>query len=614
MLNANRYSPKDETQLDNQELSDGDVVFAGLNTRDNPDALQAGFYQVGENIRITPNPVSCRKGLDKRTNSITFLSTVPIVGTAVVGTAVLNDFPGDGIFGSCFYSDPNNNEAEYLAYATQTKMYLYSEVGGVTSYNYPANETIETTDTVDMFQAGGNIYILRGEKTPTAAVSSITHAGSTATVTCAAVHGLVTGQWVLISGATQTDYNGLHQITVTSTSVFTYSLSSASATPATGTILYAEVKRPLKWDGASFSLLSVGTVTGSVKWMPASNFALLQANRAIYQLARTSLAISNINDVEKYDSLAGVFTFANGWSDYLIGAHPYQNNQTLVLLRRSIYLLNGVDGDVAEVTSQILTQQTGCVSAGSVATCGSDVLFLSDLGVFRLQPGLELQLRGNSEPLSAPIDTIIRRINFASVNKAKSAYFNNRYYLAIPVDGSDRNNLVIVYNFLTNSWESVDSYPNGFKIDFMDVMTVGNDPLLFFASFEGGVYAAEINDVDEYGAAGESPVNVPINMRLRTRRMTYGSNNIKRFGRVITNAYLEANSSFAVTAYLTNPDGSRSLASISSTTANNVTRPALVGKRGYGIEIEYQNSSGTGRIINYSVTGSETGFKTVESR
>jgi hypothetical protein len=76
-----------------------------------------------------------------------------------------------------------------------------------------------------------NLGQLRG-----AAVSSITRSSTTATVTTATPHGFVTGQDVVISGATQTDYNGFFPVTVTSPTVFTYTVANSPATPATGTI------------------------------------------------------------------------------------------------------------------------------------------------------------------------------------------------------------------------------------------------------------------------------------------------------------------------------------------------------------------------------------------
>ena len=73
--------------------------------------------------------------------------------------------------------------------------------------------------------------------TPVAiAVTSITRSGATATVTAASAHGLTTGDYALIAGAVETDYNGEFSVTVTNTTVFTYTVGGTPTTPATGTI------------------------------------------------------------------------------------------------------------------------------------------------------------------------------------------------------------------------------------------------------------------------------------------------------------------------------------------------------------------------------------------
>lgn len=76
-----------------------------------------------------------------------------------------------------------------------------------------------------------------GPRAALASVTSITRSGSTATVTMAAPHGLSSGQDVVIRGAAEDEYNGGgYAITVTSTTVFTYTVTGTPATPATGTI------------------------------------------------------------------------------------------------------------------------------------------------------------------------------------------------------------------------------------------------------------------------------------------------------------------------------------------------------------------------------------------
>lgn len=67
-------------------------------------------------------------------------------------------------------------------------------------------------------------------------VSSLTRVSATAVCTTSSAHGLVTGDWVTITGASQTDYNLTTEVTVTSTTQFTYAVLNSPTTPATGTI------------------------------------------------------------------------------------------------------------------------------------------------------------------------------------------------------------------------------------------------------------------------------------------------------------------------------------------------------------------------------------------
>lgn len=72
---------------------------------------------------------------------------------------------------------------------------------------------------------------------PDVAVTSITRASTTATVTTTAAHGYATNNLVNISGAVQSAYNGDFTITVTDSTHFTYPVAGSPTTPATGTIV-----------------------------------------------------------------------------------------------------------------------------------------------------------------------------------------------------------------------------------------------------------------------------------------------------------------------------------------------------------------------------------------
>lgn len=65
-------------------------------------------------------------------------------------------------------------------------------------------------------------------------ITSLTRSGSTATAETSSDHNLFTGQTVVISGATQTEYNITTTITVTDLDKFEYTVSGTPLSPATG--------------------------------------------------------------------------------------------------------------------------------------------------------------------------------------------------------------------------------------------------------------------------------------------------------------------------------------------------------------------------------------------
>ena len=102
--------------------------------------------------------------------------------------------------------------------------------GGVRGYYSPFNTNVRSGWG---YGIGCRLVIL--DAADSAASVTITRSGSTATVAWVG-HGLSSDAWVLIAGATQTEYNGAQRITVTGANAFTYTVSGTPATPATGTI------------------------------------------------------------------------------------------------------------------------------------------------------------------------------------------------------------------------------------------------------------------------------------------------------------------------------------------------------------------------------------------
>lgn len=76
------------------------------------------------------------------------------------------------------------------------------------------------------------------------AISSITRSGTTATLTTGSAHGLATGAYVTVSGATPAQYNGNFTITVTGATTFTYTMSADPGGSASPVGSYVSLKQP----------------------------------------------------------------------------------------------------------------------------------------------------------------------------------------------------------------------------------------------------------------------------------------------------------------------------------------------------------------------------------
>lgn len=616
----NRYN--ETIPPDSPVITMGDEQIIGMDARTQPERLQPGMAQYLQNMRLDTLAPTVRKGSTKQTNAIVPTSAPLIIPFTVGTSAIISGSGTDGVFASCVFSDPNNNNNNYIFCATAQKVYTFAASSStVTTIAYPSNEVVEDIDpSTSIFQVGGMVYLLRGDLGTSFTASSITgvSTSTTATVTTASPHGLSTNQYIRIAGATPAPYDGDFQITVTGLSTFTYGTSSAlTSATASGTILVNRLKVPIVWNGnfsSSFTLNAYGVIAQNFYNMPTSNWGLLQQNRVIVEYNRNAVIMSQINGPSAYDINNGVFDFAVGTNDYIIGACPYQDTQAVVFMRNSVWLINGVNGDVAAMTSQLISNLIGCASRYSIATCGANILFLNERGVYMLQPGFELLLRGNALPLSAPIDAFIQTINFGAINMAYAAYFLNRYYLAVPVNGSTRNNAMFVYNFINSQWESYDTFPGTFFCDELQVMLNANGaPTLYMISYDGGLYAAEQKETDDFAASAQPATQYLINGQFTTRRFNFGTTGLKRFSRVTTAAVMDASSTLTSTAMITNPEDTKTLPTItnSSGTSGQITRPGFVNKRGYAIEVNYENTSGRCQILNYQIGAYVQDLKTI---
>ncbi len=89
----------------------------------------------------------------------------------------------------------------------------------------PADGMIRYNETVNKYE--GN------ESVAGAPVLTLTHSGTTATLTTSVAHGLATDDYITVSGVTPSNYNSSYKITVTGSTSFTYVMGSDPGSDAT---------------------------------------------------------------------------------------------------------------------------------------------------------------------------------------------------------------------------------------------------------------------------------------------------------------------------------------------------------------------------------------------
>jgi hypothetical protein len=586
---------------------DGDAGFIGLNSRDNPSALPQGYVSESINYRLDRGVATARKGLERKT----------------VGNIV-----GKTIYGSTTYIDGVGQEIIVLI--TERDLWYYNPQSEVLSLPVPFPSRVN----------GGTFT--------SATIGTAPNQQTQITVTKAA-HGYTSGNSLSIE-TSNLNYNGVYTITVTSSSVFTY-VVPAFLVLTTGTcnmsIEYINTsdgcdvlqaidnifitrgydKRPLRWDmGVTvFVLPSSG---GGGNEFPNCAQLIYYGNRLIaqgkYHTAiadrnRDSVSVSNYLDYEHWDIL-DAFTFNNGGNDQVTAVAPWTLNEFVVFMRNSIFYVNtGIGryatGDGLSTDSFIKTLVTdiGCIAKRSVVQANGGVVFLSDNGVYVMNPtqvgsNEAMRLLTNAQPLSAPIDDVIQRINRNYAYRSVGCYWGNRYYLAVPVDGSAENNAVLVYNFILNAWESVDTYPAGIDVFNFVIAKKNNIRRLYIIDSDQGVFLTEELDFDEYGnnigtpVLHETPPSSPylpfelgedefqgnlIESSLTTRRYIFNTFSDKRFSGSEIDLLFQAGAALDTYAEISNEDSTVLIDSYGSPSSNDETRRNPIRKTGTGLQFRF---------------------------
>jgi hypothetical protein len=736
---------------DDRVAEDGDRGFVGFNNRLRPDQLKPGILADSQNGRMGLNGEwEVRKGIDEILTPVTTTGALQLTFTLNdASPPVIDDDAVEGLYGSCAFSDPNDDASQFIILATNTKAIAYNlETEVSTDIAYPAGVTIPSE--VDMIQAFNKVFIFRdgstalewdgntandftkvasgaytqpiqivcaagefaiingrgiihqadgvqvgdeiscvGDKTLEAdqtsgfkigetfiaskiftggATQSITSATSTlisggeydglnkVTVTVAG-HGYDIGDPIDIAGYTapDTDINGPRFVAEKTTDTFVFYVDgTVSSSPSTGTPTVALASGFEFFfnsnqtdvhitDGLALKSTPVFTKRISVglgfTHMPAPPFAIYHQRRLVMPFNYTvndtadsftangkldEVIASDILDTDTYDQIYANFRFNAGTADFIVGLHSFSDDTLLVFNRNSIHLIQN-STILNQAATKVLTDEVGCLARKSIQQVGNRILFLSDNGVYGIGFIEGYQLRGIEVPLSESIDSTIRRINKAHQSKAVSVYFDNRYYLAVPLDNSTENNAILIYNFLNQQWESIDTVnATGFHITNMFVAGDGQDKGVYVVNDLGGINLLEsrVDGKDNVTTVIGGTVQTPqVPGVAKTRQFTFNNLDRKKWRsfemHVESSADLDSN--FDIDAELENLDRNLEVGTLRSFNGDTLLqagsdvsiRGRLGNPRAYGIQLDINNTVGRPKLRAVSVDGIES-FRAVD--
>lgn len=629
---------------------------------------------------VTPDPTTAPQTYTKSGSNLivagTFVGTP--AGTEVVKFPVLNDDVVNKVYGSCSFSDPNSADNEsYIIIATNIKAVAYKVSDPSATpleLSYPS--TVNISSKVDMIQAFNKLFIFRKGQVALEvdlAANNITSSPAMSLVS----NGAYSQPQLIISPSSgfsitnnvaTVDLNtGTHGLEVGNT--ITLVEANNSGLTVGDNFIVSEVV-----DANEFKFFvnspNVSTHNNTVPefskrvsqglgyiHMPTPEFGILHQRRLVvpYQFdpenSNASRKIfdeviaSDILDSDTYDRIYGSFRFNAGTSDFTVGIVSFTEDSILIFNKNSIYRVSGTVNP-QNATTQVLTNEIGALARKSIVQVGKNVFFLSDNGVYSLEFFDEYNLRGTQTPLSEPIQNTIEQIDQRFAKNATAVYFNNRYYIAVPLktnpDGSSNdngvNNAILIYNFLNNQWESVDTVNASPQFEYTNLVIagLGNVRGVYSVNENGGIHLIASDEANFSTSSrsgfdnvitqvGETVVRpLRIEGKLKTRMYTYNDIGRKKYNSfdIQAEGNTIVNTDFSIKIETENIDtdlgtqksllgnaskylGNEPIAP--STPAEDVAIRGRIGNmRAYGAQLQIENVEGTPKIRNIKTAATQT--------
>jgi hypothetical protein len=352
------------------------------------------------------------------------------------------------------------------------------------------------------------------------------------------------------------------------------------------------------------------------------------------------IAVSDILDTTTFDQIENQFRISGGTADYVVAMHGFYDDALIVLNRNSIHQIKGTQGTLLDTRVTELTSEVGCLARKSVVMRANTMMFLSDDGVYGVEFLNDYNLRGAEEPISKNIQPYIDRLNKDLSNKSVGILFDNRYYLAVPLDSAPGindargNNSILVYNFLNGGWESLDTFGDTrFLIEDLIIGSAGVRNNLYAVTANGGLHQLEVfdgsNDTISVSNTNDVKTSAPILSKLITRGYDLETLERKRFtdSQINMQGLPSQNSEYLIEFAAEDPDNSSTIGTTTQFLDGQIlqsTNPLeaetasircrLGGIRGYTGTMILTRTQGSAKINSIKVAGSVTNRQIISQK
>ena len=359
-------------------------------------------------------------------------------------------------------------------------------------------------------------------------------------------------RWIMLVGTNKVGFYAFGRTSRTVNINSAYTVSEQSTVVQCNNQVYifrGSDETPLYWTGnwgTEFTVVPATTAGAGFESIPNSNQATFCQNRLWVKNGKDRISGSDVLVFDTYDAINNDFNLNTGSSDFIVTTYPFGDTTLIVFKNNSIFALNSVDGALADVTSTEITRTVGCVGINAVTSVGPDLVYVSDRNVNLLSlTSTNNAIQHKTLPLSRNIRSVFKRVNWEYGYKISVAFWDNKLFLALPLDNATSCSTVCVFNFITEQWYGEWNFSSliNMNIQGWAIASYLGEQRLHCITEDGRIF---VTDEGPQDISGTTVAEISTSLTTRAFR----GNNNNRVGRRVWADMGTWRPSFSVTSYV----------------------------------------------------------------